>query len=289
MPIKYGFIPKNEDALNGRWRQVIGSRPDEALVYINQNSPAEFDSGISYTAALGEQIKNQNISAPYWNLPFPGPRQIEGVADGTQLDRYRRAVRNIKSRYDPAGTAPIPIRPPWEGNLEEVYQSNAAVDRNGNAAPELFKAAFRNIATVIRQEGGPRFLIDWNTNLLQGFVKPELLYPGDDVVDVITQDWYYQDWMADLGWGFEDIRSAPYGVQWGANFAALHGKPYGWTEYGVRTKKPAGPRVIIEAHAWAKTIPHFRHAHYWDRTEVIDSQISTGVDPALLLAYRASR
>src|SRR6185295_16287612 len=57
-----------------------------------------------------------------------------------------------------------------------------------------------------------------------------------DYVDIIGGDFYYTKWLSpDPGQAWNQMLNQQYGLRWLSEFAAAHGKPMGFSEWGVQT------------------------------------------------------
>ena len=105
--------------------------------------------------------------------------------------------------------------------------------------PAAFRASVCRYARALRSVSN-KFKIVWDFNSDRGPV--EQYYPGDDCVDVISQDIY---WTLDLQ-GKEPraafnrhVSGYSRGLAWMAEFAAAHGKPMAISEF---RRRRFGPR-----------------------------------------------
>lgn len=92
----------------------------------------------------------------------------------------------------------------------------------GNSAGALYKPLFRGIVQAMRAKA-PGLRFAWNT---QPDNSPELFYPGDDVVDIVTLSGYL--------WAFSTGDHAAEMVSrwtWARDFAAAHGKYWAADEW----------------------------------------------------------
>ncbi|MFI6499517.1 glycosyl hydrolase [Nonomuraea typhae] len=110
----------------------------------------------------------------------------------------------------------------WEMN-GTTYSSRCAPD------PVAWKTYWRRIVTAMRAVPGQKFRFDFTAARGRDAIPWTQCYPGDDVVDIIGLDSYDQP-PAD---GFRDYVSQPYGLQHHADFAAAHGKPMSFPEWGL--------------------------------------------------------
>src|SRR5690606_10095690 len=120
-----------------------------------------------------------------------------------------------------------------------------------------------------------RFLFEWTPNLGHQGMNPERAYPGNDYVDVIGMDFYY-----DLKWNPSDAREAwkhiveqPYGLRWHQAYAARQGKPTAYSEWGVMS---GDAEAFVElAAAWFRKHRVVYHS-YWDSNAAFRGKLSDG-------------
>ena len=120
-----------------------------------------------------------------------------------------------------------------------------------------FAAYWRQIVNTMRATA-PGLKFDWNPVWGYQPVSPELSYPGDSYVDYIGIDHYDCSWIADYKnpvarW--DEFQNHKWGAKWHRDFAAAHGKPMTFPEWGV-TIRPDGhgggdaPYFIEQMHKW---------------------------------------
>ncbi|MFF5974114.1 glycoside hydrolase family 26 protein [Streptomyces sp. NPDC012769] len=95
--------------------------------------------------------------------------------------------------------------------------------------PERWKAYWRRVVSVLREVPGQRFRFDFTPSRGTDAVAWPRCYPGDDVVDIVGLDAYDQP----EGLSFEEQVTEPYGLAFHARFAAAHGKPVSFPEWGL--------------------------------------------------------
>ncbi|MFD3518240.1 glycoside hydrolase family 26 protein [Streptomyces sp. NPDC058657] len=95
--------------------------------------------------------------------------------------------------------------------------------------PAAWKAYWRGIVETMRSVPGQKFRFDFAPNRGRDAIPWTECYPGDDVVDIIGMDSYDQP----PGESFDDQVRAPYGLQHHVDFAAAHGKPVSYPEWGL--------------------------------------------------------
>ena len=158
---------------------------------------------------------------------------------------------------------------------------------HGQAAS--FIAVWRRMAGVYRA-ADQRFRFEWCPNFDQDgapwHMDSERCYPGDDVVDVIGMDAYWDvstGQTADPSTAFARLRDATYGLRWHQAFAKRHGKPTAYHEWG---QSQDGAAFIDLMAAWFESHRPL-YQGYWDEP-ASHSQISNGQYPRAAAAYRAA-
>lgn len=212
-----------------------------------------------------------------------GTTLAEGAA-GAYDDHFAEFARILVAN----GRADAYLRIGWEFN-GSWYPWAAKKD------PEAFKAYFRRIAGIFRSAEGSRFKIVWNPARGKQQIAPDLVYPGDDVVDVIALDLYNQSWRpedkADPAVRWRNHVVQPYSLDWLKAFAAEHGKPIAIPEWGTGTSSNGhgmgdDPRYISEMAAWINA-NNVVFSGYWDYpASDFDAEISDGGQPLSAAAFR---
>ena len=167
-------------------------------------------------------------------LPDSGEGSLDSIAGGQQDHVWRKVAQNLKAR-DRGDSV---VRIGWESNLKD-WRWHVTAD---NA--DQFKAAFRRIVTVMRAEASGlsfEFGVGCGSGLSGAsdrLAPLTLVYPGDDVVDLVgcdTYDWWSTHATNDATWS--NVLKAPYGpgVQDVAEFARKHRKGASYGEWGLAT------------------------------------------------------
>jgi hypothetical protein len=164
--------------------------------------------------------------------------------------------------------------------------------------PTAWKAYFRRIALIFKKTKGAKFTIVWNPAIGRQQIAPDLVYPGDDVVDVVAVDFYNAKISAldidpDLRW--MRYLAQPYGLNWLSSFAAAHKKSIAIPEWGTghmrdRADKGGGddPVFIHNVAQWIKAHDVLFHG-YWDYpAKDYDGLLSTGDMPKSAAIFRES-
>lgn len=95
--------------------------------------------------------------------------------------------------------------------------------------PAAWKRYWTRIVSVMRSVPGQKFRFDFTSSRGRDAVPWTKCYPGDDVVDVIGMDAYDQP----AHMSFDRQVSEPYGLRQHVRFAAAHGKPVSYPEWGL--------------------------------------------------------
>ena len=115
-----------------------------------------------------------------------------------------------------------------------------------NVNPTAWVQYYRRISQTMTSVAGNSFRVDWNPNHGSGDIAWQDVYPGDDVVDIIGMDYYDQSWShyenngliaghtREQAW--QEAVTAPGGLQDHADFAARHGKPISFPEWGLMAR-----------------------------------------------------
>src|SRR3712207_28544 len=166
---------------------------------------------------------------------------------------------------------PIYVRSTWELGGEWF-----AWTQHANADPEAYKKAWQQFAKAFH-EVSPRFKVVWDIVPDRG--ELERFYPGDQAVDIISQDvyWHSQYDGTDAVKAFEDsVTGQPRGLAWVADFAKQHGKQIAISEWGVPgTGSVDGAKYIELMLPWMKD-NNVVYADYWNSTSAYDGLLSDG-------------
>jgi beta-mannanase len=118
-------------------------------------------------------------------------------------------------------------------------------------------------------------------------MNPEIAYPGDDVVDIIGMDFYWNtQWdPTDPAAAWDSMRTRTYGLEWHQTFAATHGKPTAYSEWGVMADDAA--IYIQSVDAWF-TAHDVVYQTYWNSDTAFQGKLSSGQYPVTGAAYKAA-
>jgi hypothetical protein len=116
-------------------------------------------------------------------------------------------------------------------------------------------------------------------------MNPETAYPGDDYVDIIGMDMYWN-----TAWDPQDPEAAwqsmvtrQWGLQWHQDFAAEHDKPTSYSEWGIESDSAAA--YILHAQRWF--VDHAVLFHdYWNSDSQYDGMLSNAQYPDAAAEYK---
>jgi len=234
-------------------------------VYSGPAVPAGVTNHDSFAGWLGDSVPYavefldtngswDGIANPYWALDAwsqwsnaqPGRRLVLSVpllvssasgqlaqgAGGAFDANFVTLSRNMVARNLGSSV----IRLGWEMN------HNGSPWWAGND-PASFRSFYARVVTAMRSVPGAAFTFDWNPNLgVQGgspLTTFDSFYPGDAYVDVIGLDIYDIKWMdstSDPAARWNWMMTQPLGLDQHRTFAAAHGKPVSFPEWGLYKK-----------------------------------------------------
>jgi hypothetical protein len=199
----------------------LGRRVSHVGAYASQQSWTAFDrSSWRHWTGSGKQLV---LGVPML-VRSPSGSLAQGAA-GAYDDHFRRLAHRLVAE----GHSRAILRLGWEFNGDWFPWRS---DRD----PKAFAAYWRRIVTTMRAVPGAAGLrFDWNPGHGPRFVDVNA-YPGDKYVDIIGFDIYdrtYSDRFRDPVARWNDYLNRPYGLTWLRNFAAAHGKPMSFPEWGV--------------------------------------------------------
>jgi len=175
----------------------------------------------------------------------------------------------------------IYIRLGWEFNGTGYFPWSAV----GKAHDYI--DAFQNFVDVFRSVSS-KFRFEWCPNKGDVGMNPADAYPGDEYVDVIGMDFY---WDSKQSWSFTDPVKAwnyfvdeKYGLQWHQDFAAAHGKPTAYSEWGVNSNNA---REFIDlADKWFNS-HDVLYQNYWNSDSNFQGKLSDNQYPNTGAAFKS--
>jgi len=179
-------------------------------------------------------LQVKSIDAPIrWSIPLfaNGGTLAQGAAHA--YDSYYVAA--AKKLLAASGTqSEIMVRMGEEFNANWMPWAAPGKEADFIKTYQNFVDAFRSVSN--------KFKFEWNVNI-GGTMDPAKAYPGDAYVDYIGMDFYWdstQSWsIKDPTQAFNYFKNTAYGLQWFENFAAAHGKPSAYSEWGLNSTNGA--------------------------------------------------
>ncbi|HXY27792.1 MAG TPA: glycosyl hydrolase [Acidimicrobiales bacterium] len=282
---------------------LIGCQPRYAMEFLDGTSWTSITQsgypyppwhGSGFTMIFGVPML-PNTYSPNSDASVPGG-SCYGLTQGAagNFDSYFTTVaQNMVSQ----GFGNAVVRLGWEFNGNWFPWA-------ANGCSTAFAQYFDNIVTTMRAVPGSSFTFEWNpTRGDLGVGDLAAYYPGDAYVDWIGLDVYDNDWGTYPGepTEFDHMETQAYGLDWLAGFAAQHGKPVTFPEWGLGwgTCSADGQAVtgsqsvcggdngtfVSDMMGWIATHDVIE-ATYWDYGT---SSVDNGSNPAAAAALRASR
>jgi hypothetical protein len=252
----------------------LGRKVDYVAAHVGRQSWQDWESSLGWQIKLWDGIDRPRR----WNIPiFPDGGSLDDAAAGKYDFRYVRAARRLAAS-----------RP-----QDDVVIIRTGEEFNGDWMPwkaegkeKVFAQAFRHFVQAFRSVSD-RFRFEWNVNVGDYGADPEEAYPGDDVVDIIGMDFYYNLKWYDRdpmkAWDFMVTRK--YGLAWHQDFAKAHSKPTAYSEWGIPSNDSAP--YIEKAKDWFDS-HNVLYQIYWDSNADFRGKLSNGQFPKSGAAFRAA-
>ena len=269
-----GVYVGNNTADLAKFSSWLGDKPDYVHGVVGYSNWTDYTSSANWQVNLW---KPTGIDVQ-WSVPIISKEGNLGTAASGAYNQYYKSVAETLLKGTP-GDGPIIIRTGWEANGDWFFW-------NAIGKEEAFKGAFRQMASTFKQVSD-RFQFEWNINHANGGLDPAKIYPGDEYVDIIGMDFYYKPEYqgSDPVAAFNRIRDEKYGLQWLENFAAAHGKPTAYSEWGV-TGNNAAPFVEL-AKQWFESHNVVLQS-YWDSDSAYPGKLSDGSDARTGAAFKSA-
>ncbi|MEH3123719.1 MAG: glycosyl hydrolase [Sphingomonas phyllosphaerae] len=251
----------------------LGKRTDGVQLHTGRAGWGDWGSSIGWLVALWKGVDRPI----YWSIPLIAQgATLADAGAGKYNSNYVAAARTLAQGYPNASK--IYVRTGWEFNGD--WQPWAAKGKEAQ-----YRAAYRQFVASFRSVSG-RFVFEWTPNNGDLGMNPENAYPGDDVVDIIGMDFYYNhQWdPADGAKAFAYHRDEKYGLAWHQAFAKLHKKPTAYAEWGVSKNSDAS--YVQAVGDWFAT-HNIVYASYWNSNAAYQGKLSDNQYPAVSTAYRA--
>ena len=225
---------------------------------------------------LAQQFSSVNAQLT-WTIPmFADGGDLADAAAGKYNSYYLEAAQTLAADYSNSSVIYIRTGEEFNGNW---------MPWSAQSDPQQYIAAYQDFVTVFRSVSS-KFKFEWNVNIGDQGMNPALAYPGDKYVDIIGMDFYWNPAWGDptdptQAWNYMVTRQ--YGLQWLENFAAAHGKPTAYAEWGVNSDN-AGP-YIQDAEQWFAS-HNVVYQEYWDSNAAYEGALSDYPDAAA--AFKAA-
>jgi Glycosyl hydrolase family 26 len=210
-----------------------------------------------------------------WTVPlFADGGSLGEAAAGKYQDHYEQAARMLAQTRQ----------------SDSVIYVRTGEEFNGNWMPwaatgheQDFVKAFQNFAKAFRSVSN-RFRFEWNVNVRETRMNPADAYPGDDYVDVIGMDFYYNTkWNpTNPVKAWDEMVSSQYGLQWLEEFASAHKKPTAYPEWGINSDG-AGP-YIEKAAQWFSD-HNVLYQSVWNSNDAFPGKLTDQQYPEAASAY----
>ncbi|WP_180283394.1 Ig-like domain-containing protein [Azospirillum oleiclasticum] len=268
----FGVYVGNSPAAVNDFETWMDRPVDAILAYVGRNNWADFTGSASWAVQLWANIDRPVL----WSVPLiVNNSSLDAAAHGDYNAYYRQVAQSLAASrpQDPL----IYVRTGWEFNGQWFPWKAAGKEEAYIGAYRQFVDSFRGVSD--------RFRFDWSPNIGDLGMDPAAAYPGDAYVDVISLDFYhntaYDPRDPATAWNYQVNR--PYGLRWHQEFAAAHGKPTAYSEWGVSTND-AAPYVQAAAD-WFAAHDVLYHA-YWDSNADYPGKLSDGRNPATGAVFR---
>lgn len=255
------------------FESVLGVKADMVTAFCgpsaNSWSNAILDTNWVASLAFG-------VPLDWTVLPMPQQSGSLSAAAAGNYDGYWKQEAQIIAKAQPSGN--IVIRPFHEFNGNWYSWASGGREQTFIQAWQQFVDVFRGVSN--------RFKFEWTVN--QGsstsVSNPELAYPGDKYVDIIGMDASYETQYQgnDPNAAFNTMLTETYGLNWLANFAAKHGKPMSFPEWGVDSDN-AGPYIKDFAN-WVNT-HNVAYESYFNSSSGFNLTLDNGQFPHAAAAY----
>lgn len=268
-----GIYVGNESSRVKAFEQWLGRPVDAVLAYTSGGTNGDWNAPDPGWQIDMKKYLGGSGRPALWSIPMApddgGAAAYREIASGSHNNMYKAwAEKILKARSEDEN--PIYVRTTWELGGEWFPWTQAAKND-----PEAYRNAFKQFSSAFHSVSG-RFKMVWDFTSDRGPV--EQWYPGDEAVDVISQDVYWMPQYSgdDANAAFEWIRNRDRGLDWMADFSAQHHKPMAISEWGV----PGGDHSPYDGAAFIRLfgnwIGHHNvvYATYWDSEASYNGRLS---------------
>ncbi len=240
-----GLYPGWNTATAASFGNSVGRAPEALTLFVDRDNWSEASSSARGLGRLwGDHPALKIVSFP---MSIGGQSLQLGASGALDGD-----VRRIAEILVAGGLDGSVIRVGWEHN--GTWSKWSSLDD-----PVAYSKYFRRIVNTFRSVS-PNFFFEWNVNVRYNDVDLRS-YPGDAYVDVIGMDIYnssYGKSQLDTKDRWKTYLERGAGLQWHRDFAAAHGKPMAYSEWGLTENHVAGavaddPYFVSKMLEWIAT------------------------------------
>ncbi|CAN7290771.1 glycosyl hydrolase [Phenylobacterium sp. LjRoot225] len=252
----------------------VGREVDSVAVHTGRASWTDWNGSISWAIKNFSSLdRDVTLSIPM----FANEGNLVDAADGDYNGHYLAAAKKLLAAY---------------GDQEVIYV-RVGEEFNGGWFPWAAKGqeaayvdAFREFVTTFRGVSD-KFKFEWNVANGEAGMDVAKAYPGDAYVDVIGMDFYYNTaWdNPDPALAWNSMVTRKYGLQWLEDFAAAHGKPTAYSEWGVNSDDAGA--FIAKAQAWFAS-HNVLYQNYWNTDSAFQGKLSSDQYPLTADAFQAA-
>ena len=273
--VKVSMISGVDAAYLNQEQGWLGASLDSIMVFGGSADWTDWQTSIqSARAAFGSTGKDV-----LWSVPLIADGATLAAAASGAYDGNYTALAQYLAANSP-NDSQIYIRLGWEFN-GTGYNAWSAVGQ-----PQNYVGAFQHAVTAFRAVSD-KFRFEWTPNKGDVGMNPEDAYPGDQYVDVIGMDFY---WDTTQSWSITDPVKAwnyfvneKYGLQWHQDFAAAHNKPTAYGEWAVNTNNASS--YINLAAQWFES-HNVLYQNYWNSNSNFQGKLSDNQYPDSGTAYK---
>jgi len=268
-----GVYCGNDPADVTQFETWLGRKVDGILGYTGDASWTDYDGSVGWAKGVWSALDRRVL----WSVPLiPKGATLEDAAAGKYDSHYTAAAKQLAT-FRPSEKV-LYVRTAWEFNGDWFPWA-------AKGKETAFIGAFQHFVKAFRAES-TRFVIEWNVNVGDVGMNPETAYPGDAYVDIIGMDFYWNtDWdPKDPEAAWTSMRDRTYGLKWHQAFAATHGKPTAYSEWGIRSD--AAAPYIAHALEWFDAHPVL-YQTYWNSNSAFPGQLSKDQYPTAGAKYKA--
>ncbi|MFJ2027063.1 glycoside hydrolase family 26 protein [Streptomyces sp. NPDC087897] len=187
-----------------------------------EGAPAFLDAWAEWRRADEDRMFVLNVPMLERNEERVPDDEVRALLRAGAAGEYDEHFTRLAERLVGLGVPDTVIVLGWEMN-GTTYTHRCGPD------PASWKAYWERIVTAMRAVPGQEFRFDFTPSRGRDAVPWTACYPGDEVVDIVGMDSYDQP----PGETFDDQVEDPYGLQKHVDFAAEHGKPISFPEWGL--------------------------------------------------------